>query len=275
MNTYLYKLNLLFKRIVCYEKPLRVGLVKYLSDKYKTFRPHYECILYEACLEAKKLGIDKVSVLELGVAGGNGIISLEKYKKRIQKILDMSIDIYGFDYGTGLPKTEMYEDLPFVWREGQYASNKEELEKKISSKIFYGDVKDTIDGLLELKINKICCIIIDVDLYSSTINFLNQIPKIKDYLLPRVYCYFDDLYFENHVTHFNGELKAIAEFNENFSDFKLGVPIDSIKNFKFPLANGLLYSLHSFKNELYNNYIGMHDESSLSLGSTKVRSILD
>jgi hypothetical protein len=36
----------------------------------------------ESCLEAKKLGYSEVSVLELGVAGGNGIIALEKYKKK-------------------------------------------------------------------------------------------------------------------------------------------------------------------------------------------------
>ena len=31
---------------------------------------------------AKKLGINQVSAIELGVAGGAGIISLEKYKKK-------------------------------------------------------------------------------------------------------------------------------------------------------------------------------------------------
>ena len=86
MNFYNFKL--LIKRILCYEKPLRVALMRYLSLRFKTFRPHYESILYESCLEAIKLGFNKVSVLELGVASGNGIISLEKYKKVIEKNFD-------------------------------------------------------------------------------------------------------------------------------------------------------------------------------------------
>ena len=78
MYKFFYKLSLLFKRIIGYEKPLRVVLLAYLSLKFKTFKPHYESILYEGCLEAKKLGINQVSVIELGVAGGAGIIALEK-----------------------------------------------------------------------------------------------------------------------------------------------------------------------------------------------------
>ena len=40
-------------------KPLRVALLKYLSLKFKQFR-HYETILFESCLEAKKLGYKEV-----------------------------------------------------------------------------------------------------------------------------------------------------------------------------------------------------------------------
>ena len=90
MYKFFYKLNLLFKRVICYEKPLRVALLAYLGLKFKTFKPHYESILYEACLEAKKLGINQVSVIELGVAGGAGIVSLEKYKKKREKSIKFS-----------------------------------------------------------------------------------------------------------------------------------------------------------------------------------------
>ena len=91
---FLYKLKIFFLRVVGYEKPLRVAFLKYLSVKYKTFKPHYETVLLESCKEAKKLGINNVSVLELGVAGGNGIIALEKYKKSIESYLKIKIDIF-------------------------------------------------------------------------------------------------------------------------------------------------------------------------------------
>ena len=118
MYKYFYKLSLLLKRVLHYDKPLRVALLGYLSLKFKTFKPHYESILYEACLEAKKLKINQVSVIELGVAGGNGIVSLEKYKRNIEKVLDISINIYGFDTGSGLPESVKDEDLPFFWKLG-------------------------------------------------------------------------------------------------------------------------------------------------------------
>ena len=276
MYKFFYKLNLLFKRIAGYEKPLRVALLGYLSLKFKTFKPHYESILYEACLEAKKLGINQVSVIELGVAGGAGIVSLEKYKKKIEKVLDINIKIYGFDMGSGLPKIEADEDLPFLWRKGLYNIDKAALEKKVNSKIFYGDVKNTVDDFIKINKNNICCIFFDLDLYTSTINFLNQIPKIKDHLLPRVLCYFDDVYvFENYINQFNGVFKAIDEFNKNFSEFKLGYSVDHFKNFKFPLARTSIYTLHSFKNRLYKKYISTDIESDLSLDSKHIRSVMD
>ena len=276
MYKFFYKLNLLFKRVIGYEKPLRVAFLGYLSLKFKTFKPHYESILYESCLEAKKLGINQVSVLELGVAGGSGIISLEKYKKKIEKVLDINIEIYGFDTGAGLPSPDLNEDLPFLWKKGLYNTDKAALNKKIKSKIFYGDVKNTLDEFIKINRNKICCIFFDLDLYTSTINFLNQIPKINNHLLPRVLCYFDDVYvFENYINQFNGVFKAIDEFNKNFSDYKLGYSVDHFKDFKFPLARTSIYTLHSFKNELYKKYISSDIESDLSLGSKHIRSIID
>jgi len=272
-----YKLNLLLKRILHYDKPLRVAFLAYLSLKFKTFKPHYESILYEGCLEAKKLGINTVTVLELGVAGGNGIVSLEKYKKKIEKVLDIKIEIYGFDTGSGLPDTgSLNEDLPFFWRTDLYKMDKEALEKRIRSKIFYGDVKDTVDDFIKVNKNKICCIFFDLDLYTSTINFLNQIPKITDHLLPRVLCYFDDVYVpENYISHFNGVFKAIDEFNKKSSEFKLGCSVDHHKSFKFPLAKTSIYTLHSFKNKLYKKFISSDIESDLSVGSTQMRNLIE
>ena len=191
-------------------------------------------------------------------------------------MLDVSIEIYGFDTGSGLPAPDLNEDLPFLWKKGLYNTNKTALEGKIKSKIFYGDVKNTLDDFVKINRNKICCIFFDLDLYTSTINFLNQIPKINDHLLPRVLCYFDDVYvFENYINQFNGVFKAIDEFNKNFSDYKLGYSVDHFKDFKFPLAKTSIYTLHSFKNELYKKYISSDIESDLSLGSKQIRSIID
>ena len=130
MKNLFYKLKLLTLRILGYEKPLRVALLKYLSLKFSTFRPHYETLIYESSKNAIKLGYNEINIIELGVAGGNGIRSLVKYKKKIEELLEIKINIIGFDTGTGLPNTTLKEDLPFFWKQGDYTNkNLSDLEK--------------------------------------------------------------------------------------------------------------------------------------------------
>ena len=274
---FLYKLKIFFLRIVGYEKPLRVAFLKYLQVKYKTFKPHYDTILLESCKEAKKLGINNVSVFELGVAGGNGIIALEKYKKSIEKYLKIKIDIYGFDTGEGMPETNLKEDLVFVFKPGQFKIDKNLIAKKIKSKIFYGDIKNTVNDFIKLNPSKISCIFFDLDYYSSTKSFLNQINSLKKYLLPRVLCYFDDLHVpEKYISNINGVPLAINEFNSLNSNCKLGSSVDHILDFKFPLAKSLVYVLHDFDNIDYNKFIGHAYGDDLGIKSKKINySILD
>ena len=258
-------------RIIGYEKPLRVAILKYLSLKYKTFRPHYETILYQSCLEAKKLGYNEVSILELGVAGGNGIISLENYKKKIEKFLNIKITIYGFDNMEGLPEPESYKDLPFLWQKGFFTVDKNLLEKKINSQIIYGDIANTVDEFVTLSPKNILAIFFDLDYYSSTKKFLKQIKKLQPFLCPRIYCYFDDVFDVNYgVCEFNGELLAIKEFNEENKEIKIANTLDNIIDFKFPLAKNMLWVMHNFGHQNYNKFIGSNNINSLSLGDTSV-----
>ena len=252
----LYKIKLLILRILGYEKPLRVALFKYLSLKFKKFRPHYETVLYESCKVAKKLGHDDLCVLELGVADGNGILSLIKYKRIIENELNVKIKVYGFDLGSGLPEIKKKEDLPFFWKQGDYKSEGfEKLNNIKDVKIYQGDIKNTILDFANSNTSKIACIFFDLDLYSSTESFLSNINNLEKHLLPRTLCYFDDLYVaDNCVDNTNGELLAIAEFNKQKSNFQLGKPVDHLNDFKFPLAKGQLYTLHNFKNEQYNQF---------------------
>ena len=62
MENFFYKIKLLILRILGYEKPLRVALLKYLSLKFTTFRPHYETLVYETSKNALKLGYDEINI---------------------------------------------------------------------------------------------------------------------------------------------------------------------------------------------------------------------
>ena len=95
----LYKIKLLILRILGYEKPLRVALFKYLSLKFKKFGLITKQF-YMNRVKLLKLGHDDLCVLELGVADGNGILSLIKYKRIIENELNVKIKVYGFDLGS-------------------------------------------------------------------------------------------------------------------------------------------------------------------------------
>ena len=281
MINFLYKIKLLLLRILCYEKPLRVAFIKYLSLKFPTFRPHYESLIFETSKNAIKLGFNEIDIIELGVAGGNGIKSILKYKRKIEKILKIKINIIGFDSGTGLPKSGIKEDLPFFWKQGDYtSSNIKNLENEDKCiKIFEGNISLTLDQYISENKSKIGLIIFDLDLYSSTKIFLDKIPELskRNLLLPRVFCYFDDLFVADYVLNdVNGEPLAIKEFNNQFENLKLGKTFDHITDFKFPLGKGLIYLLHDFKNKDYDRYIGIYSSDSLSeANNDKIRSLLD
>ena len=271
-----YKLKVFILRILGYEKPLRVAFLKYLSVKFKTFRPHYETILLESAKEAKILGYKEISVLELGVDGGNGIINLENYKKKIEKLTNIKINIFGFDYGEGLPNTTNKFDLPFFWSGGDYKVDKEKLKKKIDSKIFFGDVGKTFQSFIETSPPTISAIFFDLDYYTSTKSFLNQIVKNKDFFSPRVYCYFDDVFsISHHINEHNGELLAIKEFNNNNNEIKIGKSLSNLSDFKFPLGTDKLFVLHNFTHNDYLRNLNYEQKSNLDIGDYKVGSLLD
>ena len=272
-----YKIKIFLLRVFGYDKPLRVAFLKYLSLKYKKFRPHYETILLESTIEAKKIGYKEISVLELGVAGGNGIISLENYKKKIEKLTDVKINIFGFDYGKGLPKTNSKFDLPFMWSEGDYKIDKEKLRKKINSKIFFGDISETFKIFIESNPATISAIFFDLDYYTSTKSFLNQISENKDFFSPRVHCYFDDVFeIYHHINEHNGELLAIKEFNNENNEIKIGKSLASLSDFKFPLGNDKLFMLHNFTHKDYLKNLNYDNvKFDLSLNDYKVGSLFD
>ena len=77
------------------------------------------------CFNAAKLGIrlgyKKISVIEFGVAKGAGLLSLENYCKKIERITGVEIDIYGFDTGKGLTEPKDFRDMRDHWQKGFFS----------------------------------------------------------------------------------------------------------------------------------------------------------
>ena len=108
-------------------------------------RPHYGFCAYHACRLATKLGHDSVSLIEFGVASGNGLVNLEMHAEELEERFDIHVEVYGFDTGEGLPEPRDYRDCPYLWKGGHFEMDIEALESRIQrSELVLGDVKDTV-----------------------------------------------------------------------------------------------------------------------------------
>lgn len=222
--------------------------------------PPYSYGMYKAALEAKALGIPVMSVIEFGVAGGNGLLAMERIAAILEREFDLKIEIYGFDIKEGLPEALDYRDLPYAWKKGAYKMDENKLRKKLSrSTLILGDVKDTVPDFLENRdIPPIGFISFDLDYYSSTKMAMKILENSPDKYLPRVMCYFDDTLGHDDEYHFEevGELLAIKEFNEQHASVKIG----AIKGFSFKRVfpdkwNIGMYVCHFFNSDLYSKYM--------------------
>ena len=240
-------------RIIGYNKPYRVALVRFLSIIFKKFRPHYHSIIYEATQSAIKLKLKKISILEFGVASGHGLLSIEKYCKKLSKKYKIEYEIYGFDFGdsAGLNFSKNPKDLPYYWSEGQFKMNYKKLEKKITiSKLVLGNVSDTIKSFTQkYKPAPIAVVFFDLDYYTSTVDALELFKCHDEFILPRVICYFDDL--QPNINNFNGELAAINEFNKNNEEMKIAKDYGTSLNYYYGAWEEEVFILHKFNHKDY------------------------
>ena len=196
---------------------------KLLSEEGKALRPNYTWGVLQGVHLAKVLGIDRVSVIEFGVAGGNGLVSLERSAKRIEDILGVGVDVYGFDTGRGLPKPLDYRDCPNLWSEGLYLMDEEKLRKRLqSARLFLGLVDETISRFIKSKPAPVAFISFDLDYYTSTVQAFKLLEENPALLLPRIYCYFDDIMGFTY-SEYNGERLAISEFNSSHDMRKISM----------------------------------------------------
>jgi hypothetical protein len=74
-----------------------------LVDTMAVDRPQYAYCLLGAAKQAQLLGESRISAIEFGVAGGNGLAFMCSFAERIKTATGVTIDCYGFDTGEGMP----------------------------------------------------------------------------------------------------------------------------------------------------------------------------
>lgn len=223
-------------------------------------RYHYAYILYQAAKLAAKLGQRRISALEFGVAGGNGLLWMERHAEAIERLFPVEIEIYGFDTGAGLPEPRDYRDLPYHWQGGFFAMEPERLKAKLKrARLVIGDVADTWQSFVgDHDPAPIAAVAHDLDFHSSTAEGLKLFGIAAERLMPRIFCYFDDtiggdveLYSD-----FTGERLAIREFNDSHPLRKIAVPhylrcSEGLGTWRYQI-----WVCHLFDHPRYNAFIG-------------------
>ena len=239
------------------------------ADPLAARKPQYIWGTLQGATLAQALGIPRVSVIEFGVAGGNGLAALERVAEKVEALCGVGIDVYGFDTGRGLPRPEDYRDLPNLYGEGHFPMNPDALRARLKkARLILGPVADTVPRFLESEAAPVAFASIDVDLYTSTVDVLKLFESGSRILLPRVFCYFDDI-FGFTFSEFTGERLAIREFNEKHSMRKISL----IPGLKYFLDEDLrtawwaesIYIAHIFEHELYARSDGLSRLTNLDL----------
>lgn len=170
---------------------------------------------------AKVLGFPRVSVFEFGVAGGSGLVSLERVAELVEQKTGVDIDVYGFDTGKGLPTPRDYRDMPYMWEQGDFTMDEAALRARVKrAQLKLGLIEHTVPEFLRTSFAPVAFVSIDVDLYSATKQALALLDADPAKLLPRVFCYFDDIMGYSY-NDFTGERLAIHEFNAEHAKRKL------------------------------------------------------
>ena len=205
-------------------------------------------------------------MIEFGVAGGNGLLALERITHDAAIATGVDIQVYGFDGGEGLPATTDYRDLPYTWQGGYFRMDVQALLSRLTTaELVLGDVAETVPTFTDTHHPApIAFVAVDLDYYSSTVDALRVFDLGDEHVLPRVLCYFDDVVGPDHVLHneYVGELLAIREFNEQHDGTKI-LPINGLEAKRVVPASWpqRMFAMHRFMHKDYDTYVGPPPET--------------
>jgi hypothetical protein len=275
----------LLLKALTHRTPLRSVLARRFIKRFSLFsyesrlsveavdRPNYGYCIFQAARLASLLSYPKMSVIEFGCGGGNGLLNAEMHIREVMKLFSINIDLYGFDSGSGLPSPTDYRDMPHYFRAGLYKMDIDALERKLSSaKLVIGEIGDTCATFLQ-KYNPapIGCVLHDLDFYSSTRDALTLFDGQSSYFLPRVFMYFDDLIGDDTwlCNEFTGERLAIDEFNQKHRSKKICKHQYVTKKYPNSWWADLIYVHHDFEHPRYNDFVAdkeqMRHQNSIKL----------
>jgi hypothetical protein len=176
-------------------------------------RPNYGWGVLHAASVAAYLGVERISVVEFGVAGGNGLVALERAAAFAPGV---AVEVHGFDTGVGLPPPADARDTPYVHAAGHFPMDVDALRARLSRAVLHlGLVSETLAAWSSDA--PVGFVALDLDYHSSTVDALALFALPAERLMPRVMVYVDDAHgYPWGDT--NGPRAAIREFNAARTD---------------------------------------------------------
>src|SRR5947209_9500700 len=157
-------------------------------------RPQYLWPLLHATHAARALGLEAISALEFGVAGGNGLLAMERAAAVATELSGTRVEIFGFDTGTGMPTPADPRDAPWLIEPASLAMDVDALRACLNgSQLVLGPVAETAARWSADRHPPVGFVAFDLDYYSSTRDALTVLEGEARRLLPRVLCYCDDV----------------------------------------------------------------------------------
>ncbi len=152
---------------------LRIGSLDFRIAMQALDRPEYAFGVRQAIYLASRLKLDRVSVIEFGVARGEGLLAMEAYATTLGAAAGIDVEVYGFDLGSGLPSPNDYRDLGYVWKRGAGVEvDVATLQSRLTSaKLILGDVRKTVAEFLKTTAAPVGFISFDLDYYGIPCQF--------------------------------------------------------------------------------------------------------
>lgn len=231
--------------------------------------PYYAYGVRKAAAVARRLGYRGVTSIEFGVGAGNGLLALEEHAAYASQEVRLPVAVFGFDTGAGLPEPVDYRDLPYQWSRGFYPMDEQLLRSELTAtELIIGDVRSTVEAFVEnrkaeLQAFPIGFVAFDLDYWSSTLAAFEIFRREAEVCLPRVTCYFDDIYATIEDV---GELRAIADFNRGQEERRIRAPHGLRDYLPFhPLWADQIFEAHLFTHKHYASLLANREAAEIAL----------
>lgn len=180
-------------------------------------RQQYAFGVLEAVDIARANGASAITLVEIGVSSGAGLLNLASIARRVSLHTGVACEVHGFDSGTGMPAPVDYRDHPDLYQQGDFGMDAQALRTELppATNLHLGPLASTIPSFLaEVRTEApIGFVALDVDYWSSTVQALELFKGEPTCYLPRTVVYVDDIALGEHNSAAGARL-AITEFNQ-------------------------------------------------------------